>query len=129
MKQAIGKKTIQNNREKSDKPRGGQLNHKQQKLEHFKEDEITEKEVFTLDKCPYCGGELKKINVVISDILDVEVSIIKNRNEIENYRCCNWHRNVTANDKLPRGVSYGQNINAMCLLAMNESNKALNKVC
>ena len=129
MKQAIGKKTIQNNREKSDKPRGGQLNHKQQKLEHFKEDEITEKEVFTLDKCPYCGGELKKINVVISDLLDVEVSIIKKRNEIENYRCCNWHRNVTANDKLPRGVSYGQNINAMCLLAMNESNKALNKVC
>ena len=37
----IGKHTIQNNREKSDKLKGAQPNHKQHKLEYFKEEEIT----------------------------------------------------------------------------------------
>ena len=37
------KKVIPNTREKSDKPRGGQIGHKQHKLEKFKDEEINEK--------------------------------------------------------------------------------------
>lgn len=57
-KETIGKHTIQNNREKSDKPKGAQLNHKQYKLNYFKNDEITKTDVHELDMCPYCNGEL-----------------------------------------------------------------------
>ncbi len=127
-KQSIGKNIIQNNREKSDKQKGGQINHKPHKLEYFKEEEITEKVHHTLEKCPECGGNLVKTNTVISDVIDITVKITKTRNEIQNYRCNCCHKNITANDKLPRGVVYGTNINSMALSLMNEANTPLNKV-
>ena len=127
-KQSIGKNIIQNNREKSDKQKGGQINHKPHKLEYFKEEEITETVHHTLEKCPKCGGNLVKTNTVISDVIDITVKITKTRNEIQNYRCNCCHKNITANDKLPRGVVYGTNINSMALSLMNEANTPLNKV-
>ena len=127
-KETIGKHTIQNNREKSNKPKGAQPNHKQHKLEYFKEEEITEKVEHKLDKCPNCNGELTEKNIVISDIIDVEITVTKTRNFIHNYKCNCCHKNVTANDKLPRAVTYGDNVNSIALSMMNESNTALNKV-
>lgn len=127
-KEMIGKPTIQNNREKSDKPKGAQPNHRQHKLEYFKEEEITEKAEHKLNKCPYCNGTLTEKNIVISDILDIEIIVTKTRNLIHNYKCECCHKNVTANDQLPRGVTYGDNINSIALSMMNESNTALNKV-
>ena len=127
-KEMIGKHTIQNNREKSDKPKGAQPNHKQHKLEYFKEEEITNKVEHKLDKCPNCNGNLTEKNIVVSDIIDVEVIVTKTRNFIHNYKCNCCHKNVTANDKLPRGVTYGDNVNSIALSMMNESNTALNKV-
>lgn len=53
-KEVIGKHTMQNNREKSDKTKGAQPNHQQHKLEYFKDEEITETIEHKLDKCPNC---------------------------------------------------------------------------
>lgn len=127
-KERIGKQTIQNNREKSNKTKGGQPNHKQHKLDYFKEEEITETIEHKLDKCPNCNGELTEKNTVISDILDIEIKVTKTRNLIHNYKCNCCHKNVTANDVLPRGVTYGDTVNSIALSMMNESNTALNKV-
>ena len=127
-KEIIGKHTIQNNREKSNRSKGGQINHKQHKLEYFKDEEITETVVHELDKCPKCGGELTEKNIVISDIIDIDIKITKTRNLIHNYKCNCCHKNVTANEKLPRGVTYGDNINSIALSLMNEANTPLNKV-
>ena len=127
-KEMIGKHTIQNNREKSNKSKGAQPNHKQYKLEYFKEEEITEKVEYKLDKCPNCNGKLIEKNIVISDIIDIEITVTKTRNIIHNYKCNCCHKNVTANDSLPRGVTYGDTINSIALSMMNESNVALNKV-
>ena len=127
-KERIGKHTIQNNREKSNKTKGGQPNHKQHKLSYFKEEEITETIEHKLDKCPDCNGELTEKNTVISDILDIKIIVTKTRNLIHNYKCNCCHKNVTANDVLPRGVTYGDTVNSIALSMMNESNTALNKV-
>ena len=97
-KEIIGKHTIQNNREKSNRSKVGQINHKQHKLEYFKDEEITETVVHELDKCPKCGGELTEKNIVISDIIDIDIKITKTRNLIHNYKCNCCHKNVTAND-------------------------------
>lgn len=127
-KEKIGKHTIQNNREKSNKSKGAQPNHKQHKLIPFREEEITETIEHKLDKCPDCGGELIEKNMVLSDIIDIEINVKKTRNKIHNYKCSCCHKNITANKNLPRGVSYGDNINSIALSMMNESNTALNKI-
>ena len=127
-KEMIGKHTIQNNREKSEKSKGAQPNHKPYKLDYFKDDEITKTDIHQLDMCPHCNGELIKKNEVISDIIDISITVTKTRNIIYNYKCSNCHKNVTANDKLPRGVTYGDNINSIALSMMNEANTPLNKV-
>ena len=127
-REMLGKHTIQNNREKSNKPKWAQPNHKQYKLDYFKEEEITEKVEHKLDKCPYCNGVLTEKNIVISDIIDITITVTKTRNLIHNYKCQCCHKNVTANDYLPRGVTYGDNVNSIVLSMMNESNTLLNKI-
>ena len=49
-------KLIPNTREKSDKQKGGQKEHKKHKLEKFKDDEITEKCEHNMEKCPCCNS-------------------------------------------------------------------------
>lgn len=127
-KDSIGKHKIQNNREKSNKEIGAQKGHTIKKLDYFKEEEITKTVEHTLENCPKCGGKLEELNVVKSDIIDIEIKITKTRNNIHNYKCSCCHKKVSANDELPRGVTYGENINAMALSMMNESNNALNKI-
>ena len=127
-KNPIGKKIISNNREKSDKSIGAQKGHSINKLDYFNDEEITEIIEHTLDKCPECGGDLIETNIVKSDVIDIEIKITKTRNNIHNYKCLCCHKNVTANNELSRGVTYGNNINAIILSMMNESNTALNKI-
>ena len=62
------------------------------------------------------------------DIIDINICITRTRNNIHNYKCSNCKKNVSSNNNLPRGVSYGNNINAICLSMMNESNTPLNKI-
>lgn len=127
-KQSIGKHVIQNNREHSEKSKGSQLGHKQHKLEYFKDDEITNTVEHTLEKCPKCGGQLIENGIVKSDIIDIDIKVIRTRNNIHNYKCSHCKSKVTANSILPRGVSYGDNINSIGLSLMNEANTPLNKI-
>ena len=127
-KNRIGKNVIQNNRESTDKLVGGQIGHEAHKLQPFKDEEITKIIEHKLDCCPYCDGELEYINTVKSDIIDVEVNVTKTRNNIYNYKCKNCKKNITANKELPRGVSYGNNINSTALELIVGCNIALNKV-
>lgn len=127
-KDRIGKHKIQNNREVSCKEIGAQPGHEIHKLDYFKENEITETIEHTLDCCPNCGGELIETNIVKSDIIDIKVTVTKTRNNIHNYKCKSCKKNISANSKLPRGASYGENIDAVCLSLMNESNTPLNKI-
>ena len=127
-KNRIGKKVIPNTREKSNNSIGGQIGHKVHKLDYFKDDEITETIEHTLDKCPNCNGELIEINTVKSDIIDFEIKIKKIRNNIHNYKCKNCHKSISANNELPRGASYGNNVNALALSLLNDSNVSYNKV-
>jgi len=119
---------VPNNREKSTKQIGGQKGHEKHKLDYFKDEEITDTVEHKLDACPNCGGKLKEINVVKSDIIDVKVTVSKTRNNIHNYQCECCKKKVTANSELPRGASYGSNIKSMALSLLNESNCAINKV-
>lgn len=127
-KNKIGKSIPQNNREATDKSKGAQPGHKQYKLNNFTEDEITDRIEHTLDSCPKCDSELKEKNTVISDIIDITITVTKTRNYIKNYYCSACKKIISANSDLPRGVSYGNNINAIGLSMMNESNTALNKI-
>ena len=111
-----------------ERPIGGQKGHEIHKLDYFKDEEITEVKEHTLDKCPDCGGELKEINIVRSDIIDIEVKVTIVKNNIHNYKCTCCHKNISANSDLPRGVSYGNNVNAMAITMMNEANTPLNKI-
>lgn len=104
-----------------------QKGHEIHKLEYFKEEEITNKAEHTLDKCPECGGQLQEENIVKSDIIDIEIKVTKTRNNIHNYKCT-CCKKISANTDLPRGVSYGNNLNAILLSMMNEENTALNKI-
>lgn len=127
-KNPINKNKIQNNREKTDKPIGAPKGHKMGKLNYFKDEEIDETVEHTLDKCPECGGELKETNIAVSDIIDFEIKIKRTRNNIHNYKCCKCKKNVTANKVLPRGASYGTNVNATILSMINDVNVPFNKV-
>ena len=127
-KDRIGTHKIQNNREKTDCKIGAQDGHKIHKLDYFKDEEITNIIEHTLEKCPHCGGKLEEINVVKSDIIDIEIKVTKTRNNIHNYKCSCCKKRVSANNDLPRGVTYGDNINAIGLSMMNEANTPLNKI-
>ena len=120
--------SITNSREKSDKKIGGQKGHKKHKLNYFKEEEIDETIEHTLESCTNCGGNLKETNVVISDIIDLKVKVVRTRNNIHNYVCENCHKRISANDTLPRAASYGPEVNTTAIVLMNESNVAINKV-
>ena len=126
-KDRIGTHKIQNNREKTDRKIGAQDGHKIHKLDYFKDEEITNIIEHTLEKCPHCGGKLEEINVVKSDIIDIEIKVTKTRNNIHNYKCSCCKKRVSANNDLPRGVTYGDNINAIGLSMMNEANTPLKK--
>lgn len=104
------------------------LNRKIAKLDYFKDDEIDETIEHTLDKCLECGGNLKEINVVISDIIDFEIKIKRTRNNVHNYKYCNCKKNITANKTLPRGTSYGPLVKATILSMINNTNVPFNKV-
>ena len=53
----------------------------------WSEDEITETIEHILDKCPHYNGKLEEENIVMSDIIDIKVNIIRQRNNIHNYKC------------------------------------------
>ena len=125
------KKVIPNTREKSDKPRGGQVGHKQHKLEKFKDEEITEKIEYSMEQCPCCNsceitttGEIKE-----KDELDYKIVVEKRRHRFIEYECkeCGkkFHEEIPNNLKMEN--QYGPEVQALELTLMNQANVTMNK--
>ena len=125
------KKIIPNTREKSDKPRGGQVGHKQHKLEKFKNEEVGEKVEHSMEQCPCCNsnaiektGEIKE-----KDELDYKIVVVKRRHQFIEYKCkeCGkkFHENIPNN--LKEENQYGPEVQALELTLMNQANVTINK--
>ena len=125
------KKVIPNTREKSDKPKGGQVGHKKHKLEKFKEDEITEIHEHKVEQCPCCNshaiketGEVKE-----KDELDYKIVVEKRCHKFIEYKCeeCGetFHEEIPNN--LKEENQYGPEVQALELTLMNQANVTINK--
>ena len=125
------KKVIPTTREKSDKSKGGQVGHKQHKLEKFKDDEVTENKEHTMEQCPCCKShniqETGKING--KDELDYKIVVVKRRHKFIEYECkeCGnkFHENIPNNLKMEN--QYGPAVQALELTLMNQANVTINK--
>ena len=117
-------KRIPNSREKSNKPKGGQIGHKKSKLERFKDDEITDTYTYEIAKpiCKECGGKLNLIGKRCKDDFDIEIRLVKRRNEFCIYECSCCHKEIKVPipDKLKEENQYGSNAQAIALSLVNE---------
>lgn len=125
------KKVIPNTREKSEKPKGGQVGHKRHKLEKFKDEEINEEVEHSMEQCPCCNshaiektGEIKE-----KDELDYKIVVVKRRHKFIEYECkeCGkkFHENIPNN--LKEENQYGPEVQALELTLMNQANVTMNK--
>ena len=125
------KKVIPNTREKSDKPRGGQVGHKRHKLEKFDDKEVTETIPHEMQQCPCCNshdiketGEIKE-----KDELDYKIVVVKRRHKFIEYECkeCGkkFHEDIPNN--LKEENQYGPEVQALELTLMNQANVTINK--
>ena len=125
------KKVIPNTREKTDKKRGGQKGHKKNKLERFKDEEITEKVEHKMEKCPCCeSAEIKETGEVKEkDELDFHITVEKKRHIFKEYECekCGkkFHKEIPNN--LKEENQYGPQVQALELTLMNQANVTINK--
>ena len=125
------KKVIPNTREKSNLPKGGQKGHKKNKLEKFKEEEITEYIDHSMERCPCCScADIKKTGEVIEkDELDYKIVVVKRRNRYNEYECKNCGKKF--HEKIPNNLKeenqYGPQVQALELTLMNQANVTMNK--
>ena len=118
------KKRIPNSREKSDKTKGGQKGHEKHKLEKFNDNEITDTYTYEIAKpiCKSCGGKLKLTGKRCKDDFDIEIRLVKRRNEFCEYvcECCGEIIKVPIPDKLKEENQYGSNAQALAISLVNE---------
>lgn len=123
-KTAIGEyKRVPNSREKSNKPKGGQLGHSKHKLERFKEDEITETNIYEVARCTCGCEELEDLGIrTTKDLFDIDIRLIKARNEFHNYKCKNCGKVIESpvSLNLKEENQYGSNAQALALSLVNE---------
>ena len=117
-------KRIPNSREKSTLEKGGQVGHKKHKLEKFNDEEITDTYSYIVDNpiCKACGGELKYIGKKTKDEFDIEIRLVKRRNEFYQYKCscCNKEVNAPIPTRLKEENQYGSGAQALALSLVNE---------
>ena len=123
-KTPIGKeKRIPNSREKSDKLKGGQLGHKKTKLEKFKDEEITDTYIHSLEnnKCS-CGGELILTSTRRKDEFDIQIRLMKIEHEFGEYVCNHCHKKISIPipDNLKEENQYGTKAQALAISLLNE---------
>ncbi len=123
-KTPIGKnKRVPNSREKSNKKKGGQLNHKKHKLEGFNEDEITETIDHKVEICPNCGTTMEiKNDGVIKDEFDFKVVVRKIRHRFYETFCpkCGHSEKVMIPNNLKEENQYGTGVQNLVLTLVNE---------
>ena len=116
-------KRIPNSREKSNKTKGGQEGHKKHKLEKFKDEEITDTYTYEIaNPICKCGGKLKLTGKRYKDEFDIEIRLIKRRNEFCEYECvkCGREIKVPIPNNLKEENQYGSNVQAIALSLVNE---------
>ena len=117
-------KRIPNSREKSNKQKGGQIGHKKAKLEKFKDNEITDTYTYEIANpvCNACGGKLNLKGKRCKDDFDIEIRLVKRRNEFCIYECSCCHKEIKVPipDKLKEDNQYGSNAQALALSLVNE---------
>lgn len=123
-KTPIGKeKRIPNSREKSEKAKGGQVGHKKHKLKRFEEEEITDTYTYEIanNKC-VCGGKLILTGKRYKDDFDIEIRLVKRRNEFCEYvcNCCHKEIKIPIPNKLKEENQYGSNAQAIAISLVNE---------
>jgi len=126
------KKVIPNSRKNTGGKIGGKENHKKNKLEKFKDEEINENENITLDECPHCHSKdlVELDSEITKDEFDYQIKIIKKRIHFKEYKCsdCNSivRKNIPVN--LKEDNQYGNNVQATALTLTNIGNVPMNKV-
>lgn len=123
-KTPIGKeKRIPNSRETTNLKKGGQKGHKKHNLKKFDDNEITDTYTYEVSKtiCS-CGGNLNLIGKRYKDEFDVDVRIIKRRNEFCEYECecCHKQIKVPIPTRLKEENQYGTNVQALAMSLTNE---------
>lgn len=116
-------KRIPNSREKSEKSKGGQLGHSKYKLEKFKDEEITNTIIHEVAKCSCGCTELEDLGLRVSkDLFDVNIRLIKARNEFHDYKCkcCGRIIESPVPLELKEENQYGSNAQALAVSLVNE---------
>lgn len=124
------KKVVPNSREKTGRKRGGQPGHPEAKLKAFSEEEITEDAIHGYDRCPKCGGELKRLEEeTCKDELDYEVVVIKRRHHFPKYICLQCGKQIAqpVPETLKAENQYGAQTQALALSLTNVGNVPMNK--
>lgn len=116
-------KRIPNSREKSDKKKGGQLNHTKHKLERFLDEEITDYVDHKVERCSNCG---EKMNIngkaVIKDECEFKVVVKKIRHRFYETICpsCGQREKVLIPNNLKEDNQYGKGLQSLALTLVNE---------
>ena len=131
-KTAIGKeKRIPNTRETSDKTKGGQLGHKKAKLEKFKDDEVTDTIIHQVVNCRCGCKDLEDLGIrTTKDLFDLDIRLIKARNEFHNYKCkkCGKIIESPVPLNLKEENQYGSKAQALALSLVNEGYVSFHRV-
>lgn len=128
---AINKtKRIPNSRVKSNKSIGGQFGHKKESLETLAPKDITSTIEHEHSSTCSCGGNLNHIRTIYKDVIDIEFVVSKIRNVYTVCKCDKCGSVVKPNipKELHADCSYGENIKALSLLLLNDTNVPYNKI-
>lgn len=116
-------KRIPNSREKSDKKKGGQINHTKHKLEKFNDDEITDYVDHKIEKCSHCGAIMNVHGeATIKDECEFKVVVKKIRHRFYETVCpnCGQHEKVLIPNHLKEENQYGKGVQSLALTLVNE---------
>lgn len=123
-KTAIGDtKRIPNSREKSDLKKGGQIGHKKHNLPKFKDEEVTDTIIHEVLNCSCGCKQLEDLGIrTTKDLFDIDIRLIKARNEFHNYKCkkCGKIIESPVPLNLKEENQYGSNAQAIALSLVNE---------
>lgn len=112
----VYKKKVQNNREKSSKPKGGQVGHKGYSLEYLNPTKITV--VNHEEFCPKCGEVLNTISEKKKQLVDALVELKIEEFQIKIGKCpkCGYISKPDNESNLVNNVTYGKSLKAMVVL-------------
>lgn len=116
-------KRIPNSREKTNKTKGGQKGHPKHKLERFTDDEITDTYIHKVERCTCGCSKLEDLGIrTTKDLFDVDIRLMKIRNEFHNYKCicCGKIIESPVPLNLKEENQYGSNAQALALSLINE---------